>query len=171
MDLDNLGQEVFQTKLLPKCSQELQFAINSTTRTKTPSNSVHIVFRIKLEDFPKGILTKEYWNDLGNGKHNQINLMGRGHYLVERGPGYESINGLECLVTLSKIQAKEILNILGKFESETKALRNVCTKLSQYYQPTNRQNIALRLAGYLHKYKVPEYLCCNLVEYLIEKYW
>ena len=44
-------------------------------RTKTPSNGLHIIFGIKSEDFPTGVRTREYWNDLGNGKrHNQINL-------------------------------------------------------------------------------------------------
>ena len=139
-------------------------------RTKTPSNGLHIIFGIRSDDFPSGGRTREYWSEQGNGKgkgHNQVNLMGTGYYVVERGPSYESINDLECLVTLSKIQVEELLNILGYFESETRALRNVCSKLVQYYQPTNRQNISLRVPGYLHKHGVPEYLIFDLIEHLI----
>lgn len=72
------------------------------------------------------------------------------------------------LVTLSKKQVRELLNVLRGFELESKALMKVDRELLKYYHPTNRQNIALGVAGYLHKHGVPQYLICNLVEYLIE---
>ena len=138
-------------------------------RTKTPSKGLHIIFRIKSEDFPTGVRTREYWNELGNGKrHNQINLMGNGYYVVERGPGYSQINGPELLVTLSKDNMQELLNVLEQFEEETNAIRKMATKLTRYYQPTNRDNLAFALSGYLHKNRVPKKLCDNLVEHLID---
>lgn len=100
LDLDGNGLAVFEKKVLLRCSEGLKIAINTTMRTKTPSNGLHIIFGIKSEDFPTGVRTREYWSGLGNGKrHNQINLMGTGYYLIERGPNYESINDPECLVT------------------------------------------------------------------------
>jgi hypothetical protein len=168
LDLDGSGVVVFREKILSRCSEGLKIAINTTMRTRTPTNGIHIVLRINPKDFPEGIHTKEYWNDLGNGKHNQINLMGRGHYLVERGPGYESLNDPGCLVTLSKKRCEELLSALEEFELETKALTKVSNKLLKYYQPTNRHNITLRVAGFLHKLGVPEYLICDLVEHLIK---
>jgi hypothetical protein len=168
LDLDGTGFAVFEKKVLPKCSKSLRRAIDATTRTKTPGNGFHVLFGIQSEDFPNGINTKVFWNELGNGNHNQINLIGKSHYLVERGPGYEPINELGCLVTLTTEQVKELLYLLGLFESEMKALRKICIKLIKYYQPTNRQNIALRVPGYLHKGGVPEYLSRDLIEYLIK---
>ena len=169
MDLDDLGLDVFQTRVLPKCSQGLQTAINSTMRTKTPRNGVHIVLRIKSEDFPRGIHTKEYWNDLGNGhRHNQVNLMGTGYYLVERGPGYKSIKGPECLVTVGKEQVLELLKILQGLKSVTNVIRTVGTEILQYYQQSNRDTLTFALSGYLHKYGVPESIICDLIKYLID---
>lgn len=169
LDLDGNGLGVFQNKIPPRCSEGLKIAINTTMRTKTPRNGLHIIFKMRSEDFPSGVHTREYWRELGNGKgHSQINLMGTGYYLVERGPGYKSINDLKCLVTLSKKQVKELLYVLEHFESEAKAIRNVCETLVKYYQLTNRQNIALRLSGYLHKHGVQEYLIRDLIEHLIE---
>ena len=75
-----------------------------------------MIFGIRSDDFPSAVHTREYWSEQGNGKgkgHNQVNLMGTGYYLVERGPGYESINDPECLVTLSKIQVEEYSLYLG----------------------------------------------------------
>jgi hypothetical protein len=168
LDLDGTGFAVFEKKVLPKCSNGLRRAIDRTTRTKTPRNGLHILLRIQSEDFPNSINTKLFWNELGNGNHNQINLMGKGHYLVERGPRYEPINELDCLVTLTKEQVKELLYVLGYFESEMKASRNICIKLVKYYQPTNRQNIALRVSGYLYKQGIPEHLSRDLIEHLIK---
>ena len=164
LDLDGNGLAVFQKKVLSRCSEGLKIAINTTIRTKTPSKGLHIIFRIKSEDFPTGVRTREYWNELGNDKrHNQINLMGNGYYVVERGHGYSQINGPDLLVTLSKDNMQELLNVLEQFEEETNAIRKMATKLTRYYQPTNRDNLAFALSGYLHKNRVPKELCDNLV--------
>ena len=44
----------------------------------------------------------------------------------------------------------------------------MATKLTRYYQPTNRDNLVFALSGYLHKNRVPKELCDNLVEHLID---
>jgi hypothetical protein len=168
LDLDGNGLVVFEKKVLPRCSEGLKIAINTTMRTKTPSNGLHIIFGIRSEDFPTGVHTREYWSELGNDNgHNQINLMGTGFYLVERGPRYEPINDVECLIILSGKQVGELLTILERLEMETNAIRIICNKLVPYYHSTNRQKISLRVAGYLHKHGVPEQLICDLLEHLI----
>jgi hypothetical protein len=169
LDLDGTGVRTFQNKVIPRCSEQLRIKIEKTMKTKTPNNGLHILFRIRQEDFPSGIQTRKYWIDIANGKrHNEINLMGTGHYMVERGLGYVAINGPESLVTMSKEDMLELLKILEEFEKETKAVRNSANKLAEYYQPTNRDNLVFALSGYLHKSCVLDYLIKDLVEYLIE---
>ena len=72
------------------------------------------------------------------------------------------------LVTLSKQETNEFLGVLETFDKETKAIMNVSIRLVKYYVQTNRQNLVLRVAGYLHKHHVPEYLTCELVIHLME---
>lgn len=168
-DLDGTGLSTFQEKVVPRCSRELQNTVNMSMRTKTPQDGLHILFKIKRVEFPNGIHTREYWSDLGNGKrHNQINLMGDGYYLIERGPVYSENNGPESLVTMSKDDMQEMLNVLEQFEVETKTIRKLANILTDYYQPTNRDNLVFALSGYLYKNEVPKELCDNLVKHLID---
>jgi hypothetical protein len=97
-------------------------------------------------------------------------MIGTNQYVIERGTGYEQVanRGMETIVTFSKEEVNELLDVLDTFEEETKTILNLSNKLLKYYLPTNRQNLVLRIAGYLHKQHVSEYLCCNLVEYLID---
>ncbi|MGA6989596.1 MAG: hypothetical protein WBX81_04220 [Nitrososphaeraceae archaeon] len=61
LDLDGNGLAVFEKKVLPRCSEGLKTAINTTMCTKTPSNGLHIIFGIRFDDFPNGVHTREYW--------------------------------------------------------------------------------------------------------------
>jgi hypothetical protein len=168
LDVDgSKAMQIFQRKIIPRYSQGLQDKINMTTHTKTANSGNHWLFEIKRKDFPKGISQRQYWTDKQE-KHGEIKLIGTNQYVIERGIGYHPIRGIESLVSLSQQEANEFLNILDEFDKETISIRNVSSRLLKYYVPTNRQNLVLRVAGYLHKHHVPEYLCCNLVEYLIE---
>lgn len=107
IDTDGEAEQIFLDKLLPECSVELQGKIRKTTYTKTP-NGYHRTFRISAEDFPEGIPEKVYLTLNGEDhKHDEIALKGRNHYLVEYGPGYITINDIECLVTLTKEQVDD----------------------------------------------------------------
>jgi hypothetical protein len=170
LDLDGNGLTVFQTKILPRCSECLQKAINTTMKTKTQRNGLHLVFRYRLDDFPEGIKRHDYWQG-GNNDHNGIELMGRGYYLCERGPGYESLIGPEYLVTLDKDLIKELLRLLQIFEVEMTAIEELCNgsnRLEQYYDQPNRDKLVMGLSGYLHKNGLPEYLTVAIFEHLIE---
>jgi hypothetical protein len=169
LDIDGPNaSQIFQEKVLSRYSQQLQDKINKTTHTRTANNGYHWLFEIHRQDFPNGISQKKYWLDKENA-HGEIKVIGTNQYLIERGKGYEAFagRGIESTVTLSKEEVNEFLGILDEFERETKAISSVAGKLIKYYYKTNRQNLALRVAGYLHKHKVPEYLCHSLVEYLV----
>jgi hypothetical protein len=109
IDTDGEGERIFLEKLLPKCSEELRDKISSTMYTKTP-HGYHRTFKVSAEDFPSGIPEKTYVTLCNEEhKHDEIALKGRNHYLVEYGPDYTTINGIECLVTLTKEQVNELL--------------------------------------------------------------
>lgn len=167
LDIDGAkALQIFQRKIMPRYSQGLQDKINMTTHTKTANSGYHWLFEIKRKDFPKGISQRQYWADKQE-KHGEIKLIGTNQYVIERGKGYQPIRGIESLVSLSLQEANEFLSKLDDFNRETIVIQNVSSKLLKYYVPTNRQNLVLRIAGYLHKHDVPQYLCCNQIEYLI----
>ena len=115
IDTDGECEGIFLEKLLPQCSEELQKNIKDTMHTKTP-NGHHRTFKINSEDFPDGIAEKTYLTL--KGEHDEIALKGRRHYLVERGPGYEIVNDIQSLVTLTKIQVEELLSHLGRLQPQ-----------------------------------------------------
>ena len=171
LNMDRRGQNVFMTKILARCSEQLQKAINETTRTQTPSNSLHLLFSYSLEDFPYKISTHRYWKDKGGDtEHNEIKLMGTGYYLVEHGPGYKTIIGLDSIQTLNKVLMNELLSVLRRFEDETNVIEYFCApnKLVKYYHKDNRDDLTMNLSGSLHRRGVPEYLICDLQEQLMD---
>jgi hypothetical protein len=171
LDVDgSKAMQIFQRKIIPRYSQGLQEKINRTTHTKTANGGYHWLFEIRRQDFPDGIFQKQYWKDRQNGGHGELKIIGTNQYVIERGIGYEQVTnrGIESLVGLSKNEVNEFLSVLDTFDRETKAILNVSNKLLKYYVRTNRQNLVLRIAGYLHKHKVPEYLTCELLFHMIE---
>jgi hypothetical protein len=170
LDVDGAkALQIFQRRILPRCSTGLRDKINKTTHTKTANSGYHWLFEIQRKDFPKGIEQRRYWTDKQN-QHGEIKLMGTNQYLIERGAGYQQVEnrGINSLVSLSKNEADEFLAVLDVFGKEAISIQNVSSKLLKYYHRTNRQNLCLRIAGYLHKHQVPEYLTCELVFHLIE---
>jgi hypothetical protein len=99
-------ESIFLNKIFSSLSFELQSKIRTTMYTKTP-HGYHRTFRYIHVDFPDGIKEKTYFKL--NGEHSEIALKGKDHIFVERGPGYEIINGVEDLVTLTKAEVNELL--------------------------------------------------------------
>jgi hypothetical protein len=113
-DYDGLGEHRLRTRILPRCPKEIQDAYEATTRTKTPHGG-HALFRINPQDFPEGIREIECWSLLGDDtKHNQVLLLSQNKYLVERGIGYEPVNNIECMMTLSKDTVTETLIVFNR---------------------------------------------------------
>jgi hypothetical protein len=144
---------IFLNKVVSKLSAELQDNVLKTMHTKTPHGH-HRTFRYIHEDFPDGIKEKTYIKL--NGEHSKIALKGKDHYFVERGPGYEIINGVEDIVTLTKAEVNELLGALVSFGAEHSALTTIVNKLQPYYIKPNRNDIIFALSGYLHKGKTKD---------------
>ena len=157
---------IFLDKIVPSLSAELQNKIHKTMHTKTPRNGHHRIFRYIHGNFPDGIKEKVYFKL--NGEHSEIALKGKDHILVERGPGYEIINGVENLVTLTKAEADELLGALATFGAEHEALAKVVKKLQTYYVKPNRDNIIFAVSGYLHKGRTPEQIIKEIAQRLID---
>jgi hypothetical protein len=168
LDVDGINSlYLFQKKIVPRYSSTVIEKINRTTHTRSANGGYHWLFEVLRNDFPRGIIQGTYWTSKKN-NHEEIKVIGSNQYLIERGTGYEPIRGIESVVTLSKDEADEFLNGLDEFEKETKAVMSIGIKIMHYYYNSNRQNIALRVAGYLYKHHIPEYLTHYLIEYLID---
>lgn len=157
IETDGIGENTFNFKLLSKLSYETREAYQKTTHTKSP-NGHHRLFRINTEDNPHGV--KEITCNLAKGKdgHDEIKILSQNKYIVERGPGYEKVNGMENLVTLSREQINELSTILERFKRELGAIKTVSISLAPYYKQPNRDNLVFTLSGFLHKGGVPEHI-------------
>ena len=133
--------------------------------TKTP-HGYHRAFRYLLDDFPDGIKERTFLKL--NGEHSEIALKGKNHYLIERGPGYEIINDVESVVTLTKPEVNELLGSLIDFSVRQEALAKVVKKLQPYYVKPNRDNIIFSLSGYLHKGRTPQDVIIEISQRLID---
>ena len=156
---------IFLDKIVYNVSVELQDKIHKTMHTKTPHGH-HRTFRYIPEDFPDGIKEKTYFKL--NGEHSEIALKGKDHIFVERGPGYEIINDVEALATLSKTEVNELLGTLAAFGAEHEGLTKVVKKLLPYYVKPNRDSIIFALSGYLHKGRTPEHKIIEIAQRLID---
>lgn len=165
IDTDGGKCESIFLDIISNLSAELQNKIRATMYTKTP-RGFHRTFRYLSEDFPKGIKDKIYFKQ--NGEHGEIALKGRDHYLVERGPGYEIINGVESVITLTKTEVNELLGVLTSFSTEHESLTKVVRKLQPYYIKPNRDSIIFALSGYLHKGRTPEQKIIEIAQRLID---
>lgn len=95
-------------------------------------------------------------------------LKGKDHYFVERGPGYEIINDVDDVVTLTKTEVNELLGALAAFSAEYEGLAKVVKKLQPYYVKPNRDSIIFALSGYLHKGRTPEQKIIEIAQRLID---
>jgi hypothetical protein len=166
--IDTDGEEceyLFLNRIISKLSSNLQNKICKTMHTKTPRGH-HRIFRYMHEEVTSGIKEKTYLKL--SGEHNEIALKGKDHYLVERGPGYEIINGVENIVTLTKIEVEELLDALASFGTEHGALTTIVNKLKPYYTQPNRNEIIFALSGYLHKGKTPEHVIIEIAQRLVD---
>ena len=125
IDTDGEKCESIFLNIISKLSAELQDKIYKTMYTKTPHGH-HRTFRYFSDDFPDGIKEKTYLKI--NGEHSEIALKGKDHYFVERGPGYEIINDVEDVVTLTKVEVNELLGALTAFSAEYEGLAKVVKK-------------------------------------------
>ncbi len=158
-------ESLFLNKIVSKLTTDLQKKVHQTMHTKTPHGH-HRTFRYVHEDFPDGIKEKTFVKL--NGEHSEIALKGKDHIFIERGPGYEIINNIEDIVTLTKSEVNELLGTLDKFGDEYKGLTTVVNKLQPYYVRPNRNEIIFALSGYLHKGKTPERVIKEVAQLLIE---
>lgn len=162
IETDGTGEPLFQNKIGQRFSAVLKDKVHKTMHTKTPHGH-HRSFRVKYEDFPEGIKEKSIVKLDG---HNEIAVKGKDHYLVERGLGYEVVNNVNCIITLSKEETEELLKVLDNFKSETNGIKTVLGVLTPYYKQPVRHKIALAVSGYLHKGGVPNYLIHDTIERL-----
>ncbi|MGH9982634.1 MAG: hypothetical protein ACRD8W_01610, partial [Nitrososphaeraceae archaeon] len=168
LDIDGLDSlYIFQRKIVPRYSLKVQEKINSTTQTRSANGGYHWLFEVLRNDFPTGIVQGTYWTSKTD-SHEEIKVIGSNQYLIERGTGYVPVRGIESVVILSKDESNELLNGLAAFEEETKMVISIGTKIIKYYYRSNRQNVALRVAGYLHRHHIPEYLTRYLIEYVVD---
>ena len=165
IDTDGQNCESIFQNIISELSPELQNKIHATMFTKTP-RGFHRTFRYLAEDFPDGIKDKVYFKQ--NGEHGEIALKGKNHYLVERGPGYDIINDVENIVTLTKAEVNEFLGALTGFGAKEEGLTKIVGKLRAYYVVPNRNNIIFSLSGYLHKGKTPQFVIIDIAKRLID---
>jgi hypothetical protein len=147
-------ESIFLEKIVSNLSTELQDKIHKTMHTKT-KHGHHRTFKILLEDFPMGIKDKTIVNFEG---HNEIAVKGKDHILIERGSGYEILNDVDCVVTLSKNETLDLFQLLDSFKANAKGIKTVLGVLKPHYKEPARHKIALCLAGYLHKGTKTSYL-------------
>jgi hypothetical protein len=126
----DICESIFLGKIVPRFSPDFQNKILSTMHTKTPRGH-HRTFRYAAEDFPRGIKEKTFFR-LNDG-HSEIALKGKNHYLVESGPGYEIVNDVENVKTLTKTEVEEFIDTQEKFSREEEALTKVVSKLLPYF--------------------------------------
>jgi hypothetical protein len=112
-------ESIFLNKIVTNLPAELQDKIHKTMHTKTPHGH-HRTFRVSSEDFPQGIKERTIVKLEG---HDEIAVKGKDHILIERGPGYEIINDVDCVVTLSGKETVQLLDILNDFKAKTSGLK------------------------------------------------
>jgi hypothetical protein len=158
-------ESVFLNKIVFNLSTELQDKIGRTMHTKTPHGH-HRMFKVLSEDFPDGIKEKTIVKFEG---HSEIVVKGNNHILFERGPGYEIVNDVDCIVTLTKEETMELLNSMDNFRVRTNAVKTIVGTLLTYYTNGKRDNLVFALSGYLHKNGVSESLIFEIVESLVSQ--
>jgi hypothetical protein len=155
----------FWNKIVSNLSTELHDKISKTMCTKTPHGS-HRIFRVLSEDFPAGIKERTIVKFEG---HNEIAVKGNDHILFERGPGYEIVNDVDCIITLSKEETTQLLETLDRFKAKTNAVKTIVGTLIPHYTNGRRDSLVFALSGYLHKNGVSEPFIFEIVESLVSR--
>ena len=166
LDIDGEKCEsIFWNKIVPNLPAALQDKIRTTMHTKTP-HGYHRMFKVLSDDFPDGIKERIIVKFEG---HNEIAVKGSNHILFERGHGYEIINDVDCIVTLSKEATMELLNAMDNFRVRTNTVKTIVGSLLPYYTNGRRDNLVFALSGYLHKNGVSESFIFEIVESLVSQ--
>jgi hypothetical protein len=165
IDTDSAKCESVLNKIVSSLSTELQDKIGKTMHTKTPHGS-HRMFKLLPEDFPDGIKERTIVKFEG---HSEIAVKGNDHILFERGPGYEIVNDVDCIVTLSKEETIQLLEALDRFKAKTNATKTIVGTLIPHYTNGRRDSLVFALSGYLHKNGVSESLIFEIVEGLVSQ--
>ena len=163
-----LGERMLWNEMIPSCSKELQGFLRSTAHTKTPHGG-HILVILDSNAFPEGIEEIFCWQLIGNGFANgnaEIRILSQHKYSIEYGQGYEPIRDIQEIVTLSKRESTELVEICTRFKTESTAIRNISNSLLQYWAKGRRHDLALTIAGYLYKNKVTVGVARCLVLYM-----
>src|SRR5215204_4065350 len=114
-------ESAFLNKIVSSLPIELQDKIGKTMHTKTPRGH-HRMFRVLSQDFPHGIKERTIAKSEG---HNEIAVKGNNHILFERGPGYEIVNDVDCIITISKEETVQLLEALDRFRAKTNGVKTI----------------------------------------------
>jgi P4 family phage/plasmid primase-like protien len=168
-DVDGIeGFNIFINNILNKLSLPLRNKINKTAHTKTPSGGFHWIFEISREEFPHEIKSRDLWTS-PYASHSEIKLFGTTKYLIERGPGYDCIRGIDCLQSLGKDELNELSSVCERFSAESKAIAKISMTVLKCWKPPIRNGFVTYLSGYLKKDSdVPGYLVLELFEHVIK---
>jgi Bifunctional DNA primase/polymerase, N-terminal len=158
-------ESAFLNEIVSNLSTELQDKICKTMYTKTP-HGYHRMFNVLPEDFPDGIKERTIAKSEG---HSEIAVKGNDHILFERGPGYVTVNDVDCIVTLSKEETIQLLEALDRFKAETNAVKTIVGTLIPHYTNGRRDSLVFALSGYLHKNGVSESFIFEIVERLVSQ--
>ena len=151
-----LGKQMLWSEMIPSCSKELQRLLRSTTYTKTPHGG-HILVLLDPIAFPEGVEEILCWQLLVSGHADgnaEIRILSQNKYSIEYGMDYEPIVDIQKVVTLSKEESIELVEICRRFKLESTAIRNIARGLSTYWVRGRRQGLAFALSGYLYKNKI-----------------
>ncbi len=166
----DLGKQMLWSEVIPSCSIELQRLLRSTAHTKTPHGG-HILVLLDPNAFPEGVEEILCWQLLVNGHEDgnaEIRVLSQNKYSIEYGMGYVPVIDIQEVVTLSKEDSVELVEICRRFKSESTAIRNIAKLLVTFWIKGRRQSLAFAISGYLHKNKVAIDLTRRLVQYLAQ---
>jgi hypothetical protein len=165
-----LGKQMLWSEVIPSCSVELQRLLRSTAHTKTPHGG-HILVLLDPNAFPEGVEEILCWQLLVNGHEDgnaEIRILSQNKYSIEYGMGYVPVIDIQEVVTLSKENSIELVELCRRFKSESTAIRNIAKLLTTFWIKGRRQSLAFAISGYLYKNKVAINFTRRLVLYLAQ---
>ena len=166
-----LGEHMLWNEMISRCSKKLVKQLRSTTHTKTPHGG-HVLIMLDSNAFPEGIEEILCWqllaNGHGSGGNAEIRILSQNKYSIEYGEDYEPIVDIQKVVTLSKEESIELVEICRHFKLESTGIRNIARGLLAYWVRGRRQSLTFALSGYLYKNKVAIDVTRHLVQHLVQ---